>query len=419
MFPTGTKRPAIGSVRRVLLLQVVAFALGTFGVMAPVASAKSTKQPERIVARQDPDSMLIGIYKELAATNLSEAQAKADALVRAYPNFHLGHLIRGDLLMMHANPVTALGGASNAPPDRLKDLRDEAMVRLRSLTARPAPDAAPRSVLQLRDDQKHVLVVDAKQSRLYVYQNNNGTLKFVTDYYITQGKLGVNKLREGDQKTPVGVYYITGRVSRAKLPPFYGEGALRINYPNDWDKLNGRSGSGIWLHGTPFESYSRPPLASDGCVVLTNNDLKQLSLSVDIGKTPVVIADSIEFISKAKWDAERNGASNLLESWRNDVESSDQNRVLKNYSSKFKSGLGEDLRTWYERNKGPMAATAGVQVKLRDMTLFRYPGREDVIVGTFTQETSAGRNKTVIRKRQYWVREGTGYKIVFESIVQV
>jgi murein L,D-transpeptidase YafK len=419
MFPSGTKRPAIGSVRRVLLLQVVALVLGTFGVMAPVASAKSTQQPERITGKQDPDSMLISIYKDLAATNLSDAQAKADALVQAYPNFHLGHLIRGDLLLMHTKPVTALGGASNAPPDKLKDLRDEAMVRLRSLTSRPAPDAAPRSVLQLRDDQKHVLVVDAKQSRLYVYQNNNGTLKFVTDYYITQGKLGVNKLREGDQKTPVGVYYITGRVSRAKLPPFYGEGALRINYPNDWDKLNGRSGSGIWLHGTPFESYSRPPLASDGCVVLTNHDLKQLSLSVDIGKTPVVIADSIEFISKAKWDAERNGASNLLENWRHDVESPDQNQVLKNYSSKFKSGLGEDLRTWYEKNKGPMAGATGVQVKLRDMTLFRYPGREDVIVGTFTQETSAGRNKTVIRKRQYWAKEGSGYKIVFESIVQV
>jgi murein L,D-transpeptidase YafK len=419
MFPIGSKRPAIGSVRRVLLAQVVALVVGTFGVMAPVASAKSTQQPERITGKQDPDSLLISIYKDLASTRLSEAQAKADALVQAYPNFHLGHLIRGDLLLMHTQPVTALGGASNAPVDKLKDLRDEAMVRLRSLTSRPAPDAAPRSVLQLRDDQKHVLVVDAKQSRLYVYQNVNGALKFVTDYYITQGKLGVNKLREGDQKTPVGVYYITGRVSRHKLPPFYGAGALRINYPNDWDKLQGRSGSGIWLHGTPMESYSRPPLASDGCVVLTNNDLKQLSLQVDIGKTPVVIADHIEFITKAKWDAERTGATAMLETWRNDVESLDANRVLKNYSTKFKSGLGEDLRTWYEKNKGPLASTNGLQVKLKDMTIFRYPGREDVIVGTFTQETTAGRNKTVIRKRQYWAKEGAAYKIVFESIVQV
>jgi murein L,D-transpeptidase YafK len=293
------------------------------------------------------------------------------------------------------------------------------MVRLRSLTVRPAPDVAPRSVLQLRDDQKHVLVVDAKQSRLYVYQNRGGQLKFVTDYYITQGKLGVNKLREGDQKTPIGVYYITGRVAQAKLPPFYGAGALRINYPNDWDKLNGRSGSGIWLHGTPFDSYSRPPLASDGCVVLTNTDLKQLSLSVDIGKTPVVIADQVEFINKAKWDAERNGATQMLETWRHDIESMDPKRLLKNYSVKFKSGMGDDLNTWFEKNKTSFSGANALSVKLKDLTLFRYPGREDVIVGTFTQETSVGRSKSVIRKRQYWAREGKDWKIVFESIVQV
>jgi murein L,D-transpeptidase YafK len=393
-------------------------ALGTFGVLAPVASAKSTHQPERISGKIDPDSLLISIYKDISSTRLAEAQAKADALVQAYPNFRLAHLIRGDLLLMHTQQVTALGGAANnAPVDKLKDLRDEAMVRLRSLTVRPSPDAAPRSVLQLRDDQKHVLVVDAKQSRLYLYQNINGQLKFVTDYYITQGKLGVNKFKEGDQKTPLGVYYITGRVSRAKLPPFYGAGALRINYPNDWDKLNGRSGSGIWLHGTPADNYSRPPLASDGCVVLTNTDLQQLSQSVDIGKTPVIISDQVEFINKAKWDAERNGANQMFETWRHDIESMDGRRVLRNYSAKFKSSMGDDLNTWFEKNKASMTGSNMLTVKLRDMTVFRYPGRDDVIVGTFTQETSVGHSKSVTRKRQYWAKEGNAWKIVFESIV--
>lgn len=53
--------------------------------------------------------LLIGVYKELAANNLRKAQSKADALVEAYPNFRLGHLIRGDLLLMHTRPVTTLG----------------------------------------------------------------------------------------------------------------------------------------------------------------------------------------------------------------------------------------------------------------------------------------------------------------------
>src|SRR3546814_8483534 len=49
-----------------------------------------------------------------------------------------------------------------------------------------------------------------------------------------------------------------------KLPDFYGDGAYPLNYPNEWDKHEGRKGYGIWLHGTPSTTYSRPPRASDG-----------------------------------------------------------------------------------------------------------------------------------------------------------
>src|SRR3569832_2766051 len=48
--------------------------------------------------KPDPDVLLIDVYNELAENKLNEAQAKVDALVEAYPNFHLGQLIRGDLL---------------------------------------------------------------------------------------------------------------------------------------------------------------------------------------------------------------------------------------------------------------------------------------------------------------------------------
>jgi murein L,D-transpeptidase YafK len=402
--------------------KAAAAAVAACALLAPwtaPAQAKSIAPRESAPAKQDPELLLIDIYKDLRASQLNEAQAKADALVQAYPNFRVGHLIRGDLLLMHTQPVTALGAGvpANAPPDRLKDLRDEARVRLQALTARPAADLAPRSVLQLRSDQKHVLVVDAAQSRLYVYQNQNGKLKFLTDYYISQGKLGIHKLREGDQKTPVGVYYITGRVAGRKLPDFYGASALRINYPNEWDRVQGRGGSGIFLHGTPSDSYSRPPLASDGCVVLTNADLKKLEGTVDIGKTPVVIADKAEFVSKAKWDAERDIAAKLIDGWRGDISSTDRTRVLKNYSARFKSASGEDLNTWYEKDMRALVDVIGLSVKLSDVTLFRYPGRDDMLVSTFTMETLIGKNKSSLRKRQYWAREGKDWKIVFEGLI--
>ena len=371
--------------------------------------------PARIAAKPDPDVLLIEIYKDLSSNHLREAQIKADALVDAYPNFRLGHLIRGDLLLMHTRAVRTFGAAKDAPADKIKDLREEAIVRLNALRERPDPNLVPRSVLQLRSDQKHVLVVDTKRSRLYVYQNQVDQLKLLTDYYISQGKLGTNKLKKGDQKTPIGIYYITGRLSKARLPDFYGAGALPINYPNEWDKINGRNGSGIWLHGTPPESFSRPPLASDGCVVLNNQDLQQLFSSVEIGKTPVVISEQVEFINKTKWNVERNLAAKLTESWRVATESMNTDHLLANYSQQFRSENGENLKTWFTKNQQSSAGTMGQIISLRDVSLFHYPGKSDMIVGTFTLDTLTGKSKKTLRKRQYWAKEGSQWKIVYEG----
>jgi len=418
-FQTNQLRTKYGM--KPMLLLGLSWLVATSGGAAP-SQATARKQPAAAQAqaatpvvdeKPDPEALLIEVYKELGANNLRKALAKADKLVEAYPNFRLGHLIHGDLLLMQTQPVKTLG-AVDGPEEKLKNLREEAMVRLKSLRERPDPDLIPRLVLKLREDQKHVLLVDAKRSRLYVYANRGGQLKFVTDYYISQGKYGVNKLKEGDQKTPVGIYYITSHLPGARLPDFYGSGALPINYPNEWDKINGRSGSGIWLHGTPSDSFSRPPLSSDGCVVLTNPDLHKLASSVEIGKTPVVISESIDFVNRTKWENDRQLANRLVEGWKRDVESLSPARVMENYSRKFKSERGEGPDTWLAKHQQFMSGVRGLSITLRDMTHFFYPGREDMIVSTFTQESQFGKNKTSIRKRQYWAKEGANWKIVYE-----
>ncbi|WP_233588326.1 murein L,D-transpeptidase family protein [Herminiimonas sp. KBW02] len=383
--------------------------------MATPAWANGSKPG--VPARLDPEIMLIDVYKALAANRLRDAQAKADALVAAYPTFRLGHLVRGDLLLLHTRPIKTFGAAPNAPADKLNNLRDEAIVRLKSLRERPDPEMIPRAILQMRDDQKNVLLVDAKRSRLYVYQRVNGQFKLTSDYYISQGRLGVNKFKEGDQKTPLGVYYITARLPGARLPEFYGPGALPINYPNEWDKANGRSGSGIWLHGTPSDSYSRPPLSSDGCVVLTNPDLKELSASVEIGNTPVIISEDLKFVSKAKWDADRQAANKMLESWRADLETTDPELLRRHYSRNFKAMRGQNLNNWLDKVQQSNLGARKIGVSLRDVTLFRYPDQKDqkeLIVAAFTQEATIGKGRHVTRKRQYWAKEGAQWKIVSE-----
>jgi len=138
--------------------------------LSAVASSSALPQQSIQSHKPDPEALLIEVYKDLGSNRLQQAQAKADALVAAYPNFRLGHLVRGDLLLMHARPVRNFGAIPDGHTDKLKDLRAEAMVRLKSLQERPDPSMIPRPVLQMAEDQKNVLVVDTTRSRLYVYE---------------------------------------------------------------------------------------------------------------------------------------------------------------------------------------------------------------------------------------------------------
>ncbi|MGZ5856277.1 MAG: hypothetical protein ACXWJK_03465, partial [Burkholderiaceae bacterium] len=145
-----------------------------------IAKMRSVHAAPQTASKPDPEILLLEVYKDLAANHLRDAQSKADALVEAYPTFRLGQLIRGDLLLMHTHVITTFGAMANAPEEKLKNLREEAMVRLKSLREKPDPNLMPRALMQLRDDQKYALIVDAKKSRLYVYENHHGQLKFMT-----------------------------------------------------------------------------------------------------------------------------------------------------------------------------------------------------------------------------------------------
>lgn len=363
----------------------------------------------------NPDLSLIQVYQHLANNELEKAQIKIDALLTAYPNFQLGHLIRGDLIAMRTRPVNRFGAANGAPNDKLKDLHDEAQARIRAITERPQRDLIPNVLLQMSEEQRYALVMDAKRARIFLYENIAGIPTLVSDYYVSQGKLGIDKFKEGDQRTPLGVYYITTRLPGAKLPDFYGPGALPLNYPNEWDKLNGRGGSGIWLHGVPQNNYSRAPLASDGCVVLSNPDFLALAATVDIAKTPVIISERIEFINRANWTAEKLAARKLLDVWRTDFVTANPNVLARHYSKNFKNNLNEGLGNWLQKQTLGVTGMPDHAIKLRDVSQFKYPGREEILVASFIQDIATSRGISSLKRKQYWGKESGQWRIIFEE----
>lgn len=363
-----------------------------------------------------PEPLLSRIFQEIGGGRLDGALQLTETLLRQYPNFRLGHLIKGDLLMAKTRPIAGFGAVGGAA-DKIADLRAEAIARLQGYKEKPESRVVPRYLLQMQPDQKQAIVVDTKKSRLYVYENdraNGGRPRFVADYYISQGKLGADKVAEGDKKTPIGVYHVTSSLPRQKLGDFYGSGAFPINYPNEWDKRQGRNGSGIWLHGVPSDTFSRPPKASDGCVVLANQDLEALSKNLQIGVTPVIISDSIEWLSLDDWNKERSDLNKTIDAWRQDWESRDTDRFLKHYSKKFQAN-GQNLDQFGTQKRKVNAGKNWIKVKVENLSLFRSPGKDEVVVVTFDQDYRSDNLSNVMKKRQYWLKEDGKWKIIYEG----
>lgn len=387
----------------------IALILGSWCV--PLAFAQPMKGP---ISDSGPEASLSKVFDDIEHRKLESALERTESLLRVYPNFRLAHLIHGDLLLARSRPISGFGNAPSAPPERIAELRAEAIARLKAYRDRPPTNQVPRYLLQMRPDQKYAIVVDTEKSRLYVYANDGGRPRFVADYYITQGKEGAQKAREGDRKTPLGVYHVVSQVPKKRLTDFYGSGAFPINYPNEYDRLQGRAGHGIWLHGVPSDTFSRPPRASDGCVVLANSDLQAVASRLQLGLTPVIISNEIEWLSLDDWHQERSSLQKQIEAWRHDWESGDTERYLQHYSPKFTSDDATRAQ-WSARKRNVAKEKKWVRVRLKNISMFRSPGQEEVVVVTFDQDYRSNNLKQQDGKRQYWVKEAGKWKILYEG----
>ncbi|MFN4328427.1 MAG: murein L,D-transpeptidase family protein [Limnobacter sp.] len=359
------------------------------------------------------DTAVEDIYLALSANKLNEALRLTDRLLAEFPNFHLGHMIRGDILSLKAGrQIKRIGDVPNVPKSKREDLaelQDEAVARFRAVRDRPRKDLLPAELVELNSDQRYVILVDTSRSRLFLYENMFPYPRLVTDFYVSQGRMGAVKSREGDKRTPIGVYTITELLPKEKLSDFYGPIALPINYPNTWDKRQGKTGYGIWLHGMPKQYVSRPPKASDGCVVLANQDLLALKQFVKVGNTQVVIAERLDFVAQDVWQSQRKAAIRVLKAWKDDLERG-LNKGLYHYSSDVRID-GQDLQSW-QRNKHLNQRAFG-NIKIDELTMMRYPSeRNDMMWVSFRQVDDVYGE---VRKQQYWMKSGTRWQIIQED----
>ncbi len=367
----------------------------------------------------EAEARLIEVYKLAGRAKSREALALAERLVTDHPNFQLAQLVYGDLLSAQSRPLRAqndlAGSAAGANAAMLGDLRLESMLRLKALRERPAPGTIPSQFLQLSPRNKHAIAVDASRARLYLFENTPTGLKLLADYYISLGKSGIDKSVEGDLRTPLGIYFVTSNLDPKSLKDFYGSGALPINYPNQLDIKRGKTGGGIWLHGTPPTQFSRAPKATDGCVVLANPDLERIIRTVEVRSTPVVIAQTLKWVSAQSVKTDVQSFEQALQTWHKARSGGDLGTLASLYSSDFNS-FGKTLAEWTAMQRAESEKMRGRSVQLKDLSYLRWTdSAADTMVVTFGEVISGSRTGPV--RRQYWARQGRQWKIFFEGVI--
>ena len=216
----------------------------------------------------------------------------------------------------------------------------------------------------------------------------------------------MSKQVEGDLRTPLGVYFVTGRISEARLrdpaiDDLYGAAALALNYPNQYDQFKGRTGSGIWLHGVASALFSRAPLATDGCVALANPDMLDLTRFIERQETPVLILDQIEWVAPAA-AVQRNAAfMRHFEAWKAARSTGNAEAQTRFYATDGK------------RRSAATASAAPGGASVDAVSVLSWKDDRDVVIVTFT-ESAAGNSRPRL-KRQYWLQQAGNWQVIFEG----
>lgn len=368
---------------------------------------------ESVFASTKTEDLMVKSLMEISSGQIDAALGTIDQVIETTPNFKLAQLVKGDLLLARAHQFQTFG-SPNPYSDDVVGYRDEARKRFERYQDKEVSNLIPEPIWQLERSQPYIFVVDADKSRLYVYRNENGVPQYNADFYVTIGKNGSEKKYAGDKRTPLGVYFTSPKLSQ-KLADIYGDAAFPLSYPNEWDRRQGKTGSGIWLHGTPHDTYSRAPQSSDGCIVLSNQDLNTLMPILQQGNVPVIVGKGIEWLKQKQLPQEKKALLDSVESWRKDWQSQDTETYLNHYSTAFSNG-NLDFNHWSEEKRRIQASKSKVDINLSNLSIFRYPNSPlPMAVVTFDQSFRSNALDSQMRKRQYWILENQQWKIIYEG----
>ena len=219
---------------------------------------------------------------------------------------------------------------------------------------------------------KYTLISQPNTKTIHIFQNEKHNKIKIFESSIMTGKNSGAKNSKGDLKTPIGAYDLTEKLT--SLDPFYGPLALVTNYPNNFDKINGKTGDGIWIHGVPINGEREP--ATKGCIALDNENLQILDKSIDFNNAVLIIENN----STIPNGSEKKDIATILSNfylWKNVWEKGDFESYISFYSSNFKKSDGSDIDKFTSYKKSLFDKNEKKQIIVQDVNIIPYPNEEN------------------------------------------
>jgi murein L,D-transpeptidase YafK len=280
-------------------------------------------------------------------------------------------------------------------------------------------NAVPASVIAIPKNsdyyRPYVFVVDKSARSLEIWKFDDpkdGRRKLVKSesHPADLGKILGPKVAEGDHKTPEGIYFLLDRLDGAAIDfKQYGSRAYTTNYPNYFDALDGKTGSGIWLHAVPDDV----PLTrgSRGCVVVRNSVIGTLDPYIQLGKTPIVISDKIEPRTADEMEAEQAKLTTWLNLWTTAWAGKSIDRYMAFYDQDFKS-LGLNKSGWRQYKDRLNKQYRNISVQISQPLAIEHRGRAIV---RFVQNYTGDQVTDLGEKTLHLVKRGDEWKIMSEE----
>ena len=275
--------------------------------------------------------------------------------------------------------------------------------------------AVPAYVLQLPDAVRTILVAETSTATLHRYSADQGQLKAVEKRRMSIGQNGVAKQRTGDQRTPLGIYFVVEELDTSNLHEKYGPVAFPLDYPNAWDAFMERSGHGIWIHGVTPGAGARPERDTDGCIALPNEHLLSLKPYLTPLQTPVIVTREMHTADAAETSASRDELLAALADWTDSFRRGDWYRYFNLYASDFVY-RGMSRPEWLAYRLLSSGSRRIEDFTVEDVLLLADPEENGLYLSRFRQQVTEAGRTVATTKRLYWRKSVSGdFRIVAED----